>query len=132
MPFFGFISSRSRLRRPHRPFIFATGYSTSALPAEFNDRPALQKPFQIEMLGKLIEVALKSHREGASSRKQLPGRGTEAPRLLIPVITVTCLSPRNRFDLASLQMFTARSDFGPLSLGTGPLLFNLSQMLRPL
>jgi hypothetical protein len=24
----------------------------------------LQKPFQIEMLGKLIEVALKSHRSG--------------------------------------------------------------------
>jgi DNA-binding response OmpR family regulator len=50
------------IKARNRPFIFATGYSTSALPAEFSDRPALQKPFQIEMLGKLIEVALKSHR----------------------------------------------------------------------
>jgi DNA-binding response OmpR family regulator len=52
------------IKARNRPFIFATGYSTSALPAEFRDRPALQKPFQIEMLGKLIEVALKSHRSG--------------------------------------------------------------------
>src|SRR5579871_5884051 len=32
----------------NRPFIFATGYGLSGLPAEYRDRPALQKPFQIE------------------------------------------------------------------------------------
>ena len=42
------------------PFIFATGYGSSGLPEEYRDRPALQKPFQIETLGKMIEGALKS------------------------------------------------------------------------
>jgi CheY-like chemotaxis protein len=42
-----------------RPFIFATGYGSSGLPAEYRDRPALQKPFQIETLGRTIEQALK-------------------------------------------------------------------------
>jgi len=46
----------------NRPIIFATGYNASMLPAEFSDRPALQKPFQIETLGKLIEATLKSRR----------------------------------------------------------------------
>jgi DNA-binding response OmpR family regulator len=45
-----------------RPFIFATGYSNSILPDEYRDRPALQKPFQIETLGKLVEITLKNHR----------------------------------------------------------------------
>ena len=40
------------------PFIFATGYGSSGLPEEYRDRPALQKPFQIESLGKAIENAL--------------------------------------------------------------------------
>ena len=44
----------------NRPFIFATGYGSSGLPPEFRDRPALQKPFQIETLGKMLEGALKS------------------------------------------------------------------------
>ena len=43
----------------NRPFIFATGYGSSGLPAEYRDRPALQKPFQIETLGRAIEQALK-------------------------------------------------------------------------
>jgi DNA-binding response OmpR family regulator len=43
----------------NRPFIFATGYGSSGLPAEYRDRPALQKPFQIETLGRAIELALK-------------------------------------------------------------------------
>ncbi|WJR81599.1 response regulator [Bradyrhizobium sp. NP1] len=43
-----------------RPFIFATGYGSSGLPEEYRDRPALQKPFQLETLGKVIEAALKS------------------------------------------------------------------------
>ena len=41
-----------------RPFIFATGYGSSGLPAEYRDRPALQKPFQIETLARAIEQAL--------------------------------------------------------------------------
>jgi len=48
-----------------RPFIFATGYGSSGLPAEYRDRPALQKPFQIETLARTIELALKRN---ASSR----------------------------------------------------------------
>ena len=43
----------------NRPFIFATGYGSSGLPAEYRDRPALQKPFQIETLGRAIEHAIK-------------------------------------------------------------------------
>src|SRR3954469_2086735 len=44
----------------NRPFIFATGYGSSGLPEEYRDRPALQKPFQIETLRRMIEGALKS------------------------------------------------------------------------
>jgi CheY-like chemotaxis protein len=44
----------------NRPFIFATGYGSSGLPEEYRDRPALQKPFQLETLGRMIETALKS------------------------------------------------------------------------
>jgi DNA-binding response OmpR family regulator len=43
-----------------RPFIFATGYGSSGLPEEFRDRPALQKPFQIETLARMIDATLKS------------------------------------------------------------------------
>jgi CheY-like chemotaxis protein len=43
----------------HRPFIFATGYGSSGLPEEYRDRPALQKPFQVETLGKAIDSALR-------------------------------------------------------------------------
>jgi DNA-binding response OmpR family regulator len=39
-----------------RPFIFATGYGSSGLPAEYRDRPALQKPFQIETLARAIDA----------------------------------------------------------------------------
>jgi DNA-binding response OmpR family regulator len=42
----------------NRPFIFATGYGSSGLPAEYRDRPALQKPFQIETLGRVIDQVL--------------------------------------------------------------------------
>jgi CheY-like chemotaxis protein len=41
------------------PFVFATGYGSSGLPEEYRDRPALQKPFQVETLGRIIEIALK-------------------------------------------------------------------------
>src|ERR1700741_4809569 len=43
-----------------RPFIFATGYGSSGLPEEYRDRPALQKPFQLETLAKMLDTALKS------------------------------------------------------------------------
>jgi CheY-like chemotaxis protein len=42
----------------NRPFIFATGYGSSGLPAEYRDRPALQKPFQIETLARAIDQVL--------------------------------------------------------------------------
>jgi DNA-binding NtrC family response regulator len=42
------------------PFIFATGYGSSGLPEEYRDRPALQKPFQLETLARMINDALKS------------------------------------------------------------------------
>lgn len=42
----------------NRPFIFATGYGSSGLPAEYRDRPALQKPFQIETLARAIQNVL--------------------------------------------------------------------------
>ena len=42
------------------PFIFATGYGSSGLPEQYRDRPALQKPFQIETLAQVIVDTLKS------------------------------------------------------------------------
>jgi CheY-like chemotaxis protein len=44
----------------NRPFIFATGYGSSGLPEQYRDRPALQKPFQLETLARMIDAALKS------------------------------------------------------------------------
>ena len=41
------------------PFIFATGYGSSGLPEEYRDRPALQKPFQLETLARMIDSTLK-------------------------------------------------------------------------
>jgi DNA-binding response OmpR family regulator len=43
----------------NRPFIFATGYGAQGLPPEYRDRPALQKPFQMENLAIMIERTLK-------------------------------------------------------------------------
>jgi CheY-like chemotaxis protein len=48
------------IKARNRPFIFATGYGSSGLPEEYRDRPALQKPFQLETLAKMIDTALKS------------------------------------------------------------------------
>jgi DNA-binding response OmpR family regulator len=48
------------LKANNRPFIFATGYGSSGLPEEYRDRPSLQKPFQVETLGKMIEATLRS------------------------------------------------------------------------
>ena len=47
------------IKARNRPFIFATGYGSSGLPEEYRDRPSLQKPFQIETLGKMIEATLR-------------------------------------------------------------------------
>ena len=44
----------------NRPFIFATGYGSSGLPQEYRDRPALQKPFQMETLAQVIASTMKS------------------------------------------------------------------------
>ncbi|KXI55776.1 hypothetical protein ACS48_00320, partial [Bacillus cereus] len=42
-----------------RPFIFATGYGSAGLPEQYRDRPALQKPFQLDALSKTIAAALR-------------------------------------------------------------------------
>jgi CheY-like chemotaxis protein len=39
------------------PFIFASGYGTRGVPAPFQSRPTLQKPFQVEALAQAIEAA---------------------------------------------------------------------------
>jgi CheY-like chemotaxis protein len=44
----------------NRPFIFATGYGSSGLPQEYRDRPALQKPFQLETLAQVISATMKN------------------------------------------------------------------------
>ena len=44
----------------NRPFIFATGYGAQGLPEEYRNRPALQKPFQMETLAKMISITLKN------------------------------------------------------------------------
>ena len=48
------------IKARNRPFIFATGYGSSGLPEEYRDRPALQKPFQLETLARMINAALGS------------------------------------------------------------------------
>jgi DNA-binding response OmpR family regulator len=47
------------LKSRNLPFIFATGYGFSGLPEEYRDRPALQKPFQIEILDQMIDTVLR-------------------------------------------------------------------------
>jgi CheY-like chemotaxis protein len=42
------------------PFVFVTGYGVQGIPEEFRSRPALQKPFQMDMLAGMIEKALGS------------------------------------------------------------------------
>src|SRR6202022_3680494 len=46
------------IKRGNAPFLFAPGYGSSGLPEEYRDRPALQKPFQIETLARMIDTAL--------------------------------------------------------------------------
>ena len=40
------------------PFVFATGYGDVGLPEGFRDRPMLKKPFQMDGLGRTLEIAL--------------------------------------------------------------------------
>ena len=47
------------IKARNRPFIFATGYGSSGLPEQYRDRPALQKPFQLETLAQMIDTTLK-------------------------------------------------------------------------
>ncbi|KIZ38855.1 MULTISPECIES: response regulator [Rhodopseudomonas] len=47
------------LKSRNRPFIFATGYGAQGVPEDHRDRPALQKPFQIESLKQMINATLK-------------------------------------------------------------------------
>jgi CheY-like chemotaxis protein len=42
------------------PFIFATGYGISLLPEQYRDQPALQKPFRLETLSRMIDISLRS------------------------------------------------------------------------
>ncbi|ABE40011.1 response regulator [Rhodopseudomonas pseudopalustris] len=47
------------LKARNRPFIFATGYGTQGVPEGYRDRPALQKPFQIESLKQALATTLR-------------------------------------------------------------------------
>lgn len=40
----------------HIPFAFVTGYGRTALRDPYRDRPVLQKPFQLEALGRLLAL----------------------------------------------------------------------------
>jgi CheY-like chemotaxis protein len=42
------------------PFVFATGYGDVGLPEAFRNRPMLKKPFQMDGLGRTLELALSS------------------------------------------------------------------------
>ena len=48
------------------PFVFATGYSTAAIPARFQESPVLQKPFPFSTFEGVLRAALAGrpcHRE---------------------------------------------------------------------
>jgi CheY-like chemotaxis protein len=40
------------------PFVFASGYGQSGVPEAYRANPALQKPFQLEALGKALAAAV--------------------------------------------------------------------------
>jgi len=42
------------------PFVFVTGYGERSLPEPYRDRPALQKPFQVEQLKAMLDGLLAS------------------------------------------------------------------------
>lgn len=49
-----------------RPFIFVTGYGGGGLPPNYQNRPTLQKPFQLEDLSKAV-IRLAASFPGAAS-----------------------------------------------------------------
>jgi DNA-binding response OmpR family regulator len=46
------------LMRRNRPFMFASGYGSATLPAEYRDRVVLNKPFHFAALVEKLELAL--------------------------------------------------------------------------
>jgi CheY-like chemotaxis protein len=40
------------------PFVFATGYGERGLPEPYRDRPTLKKPFQMDGLKQMLQIAL--------------------------------------------------------------------------
>ncbi len=40
------------------PFVFASGYGQRGVPEAYRQSPTLQKPFQVEALGRAIDTAL--------------------------------------------------------------------------
>jgi DNA-binding response OmpR family regulator len=56
------------LRRRNIPFVFATGYSTNALPVQFQASPTLQKPFTFKTFEETLRAALK----GRPCHQQMP------------------------------------------------------------
>ena len=48
-----------------RPFVFATGYGERGLPERYSNRPTLKKPFQMDGLGRMIEIALGGGKKSA-------------------------------------------------------------------
>lgn len=41
-----------------KPFVFVTGYGGAGLPEQYRSRPTLQKPFQMDELGKTLTAVL--------------------------------------------------------------------------
>src|SRR5712672_4676226 len=39
------------------PFVFATGYGEQGLPESYRDRPTLKKPFQMDGLKQMLQIA---------------------------------------------------------------------------
>ena len=72
------------IKARNRPFIFATGYGSSGLPEEYRDRPALQKPFQLETLAQDDRHRAEERdglRGGTKSNRQPTNRRHPAQRL---------------------------------------------------
>jgi len=82
------------IKARNRPFIFATGYGSSGLPEEYRDRPALQKPFQLETLSKMIDTALKVSRfKSPPDTQPVIGLAEDGPHLrMTPVLAVAPIS----------------------------------------
>ena len=50
------------------PFLFATGYDQSIIPAEYRDRPRIEKPFKgPDVVGAVLGLSRQSSKAGASA-----------------------------------------------------------------